>query len=387
MSKLSKKNTPKVSNTKQKISFNDHAYNELQPIRDRTESENKPLHFKPLRHESIDSYVSKILVDERYTIRDYESRFRVPKCTYITKEILAHVYICTCSVDKLFIICSGCKDVCHSGEGHKLYEIENSSLNLTCNCGEYSHPIKQANNVLIKSQCINSKLLDFTDQRLFVKTESSNFTCGFCYLSGLLPNTKITNLNFDSAEDSYERYYCILEEELIKCTCKDSTPLPIQALLTYTKLVYALKEGNSFIKLFMLENNINLLKKSADVLNVFENVFNDIKTFSENINKKDDIGDLLFTEDNDLLRVYTSIFSILASEQSFSYINVVDIFTEISLEDKIKIIKYLLDAFSTKNLDDEEDEDETTTEKKLTQTVKEVINEYFFYCISILCLY
>ena len=376
MSKISHKNTPKASNNKQLLLMNENLYNELLPKTDKAESENRP--FRSARNGSVDSYISKILVDQKYVIKEYSKRFKVPHCTYITKEILPEIYICTCSLDKLFIICSKCKDVCHSDEGHYLYKIDNSNLNLTCNCGEYNHPIRQANNVSIESQCINSKLLDYTDQRLFIKTDESDYTCGFCYLSGLLPNTNIIDFNFDTAEDTYERYNCILEQEEIKCSCKNSIPLPIQALLTFTKLVYGLKEGNSFIKLFLLENNINLIKKSHDVLNVFENVFNDIKNFSEDINKKDN-GELVFTEDNDLLKVYTSVFSILASEQNFSYIKVEDIFAEITLDDKIKIIKYLLDAFSIKNLDEEEDEeDEAKTEKKLTQTVKEVINEYFF---------
>ena len=123
MSKISHKNTPKASNNKQLLLMNENFYNELLPKTDKAESENRP--FRSARNGSVDSYISKILVDHKYVIKEYSMRFKVPHCTYITKEILPEIYICTCSLDKLFIICSRCKDVCHSDEDRTSYSSNN----------------------------------------------------------------------------------------------------------------------------------------------------------------------------------------------------------------------------------------------------------------------
>ena len=105
---------------------------------------------------------AKRSTEKKYEIHSYAEKFKVPSCTYITKNILPIVYICNCSFQSLVIICENCRETCHSG--HTLYEIDNSKLNLTCNCGEENHEVEQDEGGLVnlEKKCLISSLNDFS---------------------------------------------------------------------------------------------------------------------------------------------------------------------------------------------------------------------------------
>lgn len=369
---------------------------------------------------------SKRLIDNKFKIKSYSEKFKIPKCTYITKEILPKVYICKCSYENLFIICESCKECCH--KGHLLYEIDNSKLHLTCNCGEEDHEEREDDKEELQKGCLISSLFEFTTPRMFVLSKSSvvdsnssnnnkDTVCGYCYMSNLLPNTKFKNFEYfksNKEDDNYTKYFVSFSDikdrnqltsdnrdQLSRdedtdayivnmpkrksiiprntrhnCYSNLSDPIPLKAFLNYFNSVCSLKEGNSFANLYFLEHNINLFAKSSQLKSVFNDVFKDIRTYSENPDNNKDIG---FVEDADLLRLFTSLFSILASESWFQQVVVDDFFKEFDITQKIKIIKHRLEVFASKNFDDEENENEKNSETiRSNYFLIEIVNDYFF---------
>ena len=327
-------------------------------------------------------------------LKAYNQVFKVSNCTYITKAINPKVYVCNCSIKELFIICEECTLKCHAG--HQLIPIDNTKLNFTCNCGEERHPEKPEEGdelVNLSSKCIISSLFTYATPRMFFKQRSrtdissSGVTeivgkylteasikgqqiCGFCFVSNVSETKNFSDYDFtyeDENEEYFERKYCDLSENITTCNCKVSLPIPIKALLTYYESIFALKNGKFFSRLIFCEHNINLLTVTKELFSVYSELLGDIKNFYECL-KKDE--KTFFVEDQDLLRVYVSMFSILSHENSFSYIRVIDIFSFLNLDAKIKIIKMKVDQFSSRNFnqDLEKNKEENSANNQYTKT-------------------
>lgn len=322
----------------------------------------------------------------RDLLKPYEEKYKVPNCTYITKSILPYVYVCNCSLESLFIICGICKETCHSG--HNLVKIDNSKLNLTCNCGEENHSIDEnIKLVQLESKCLLNDLYKNTVPRLFYKLKNSinsDIICNYCYINSI-ESVNPSNYDFTveyELEKNYDKIYSTLENSFnlnskFTCNCETSIPIPIKAFMNYYDSVYALKTGKYFSRLYFLEHNINLLTISENLFTVFNDVFKDIKNYSNNINEDNEEGTFL-VEDQDLLKIYGSVFSILSQEKSFNYIQVIDVFNFLSLDEKIKIIKIKIDRFSLRSFDidvvDKDKENETIVQDEY---LKNNIDNYY----------
>ena len=331
------------------------------------------------RKKTVFNYSNITIKPINYEIQSYNQRYKVAECTYITKVINPIVYICNCSLEKLFIVCEKCKISCH--ENHVLFAIDNQNFNFTCNCGEERHPSQEYNPIELEKNCLLSSIFNLTSPRLSV-FKNELIICGFCYIMDLVSSTN--DYSFHEDKDSHIKKYYILEDEPsdYKCQCEKSVSLPIQGLMTYSKLTFELKKDNLFMRHFLLENNINLLTKSNEIFSVYKDVFKDFKNFAEVIAIDPYNLEVFLVEDKDLLRSYISIFSILAVEKGFQYVSIIDIFSFLSFEQRFNIIKNKLDSFSFKELDNKIDEEYKLIRKanpsKMSQTALETINEYFF---------
>jgi hypothetical protein len=178
--------------------------------------------------------------------------------------------------------------------------------------------------------------------------------CGYCFIFNFSQNPNFSEYDFtlkDPKEESYQKYYSTQDDNICNCDCKLSqSTIPIQAFLLYYQSIHALKEGKQFVRLYFLENNINLLTVSKKIFSVFAAIFKDIGNYAEGL-LEDSQGDQFMVEDQDLLKTYCSIFSIMTREQSFQYLRILDVFDFLNLDDKVRIMKAKIDQFSLKNFD------------------------------------
>ena len=66
--------------------------------------------------------------------------------------------------------------------------------------------------------------------------------------------------------------------------------------MTYYESIYALKNEKYFAKLYLLENNINLIKKTDKLFSIFKDVLNDIHNYYKSLNE-DGGEETFFVED------------------------------------------------------------------------------------------
>jgi hypothetical protein len=295
------------------------------------------------------------------------------------------------------VICNECDKNCMINiiNNEKNYEfikceIENELMDFTCKCGKDSHKLvikfsKDKNSDLFfPKQCFCS-LTECKSFKRIKKSETKN-------------KIKLNEINdFNNVEtiaDSKEKengsnicLYCDIFEDDVNIGEIVQEPLSCnvdrseyKTYLKYFDSVNSIKKKIDNFDNNLLENNINLIIKNGLLNNMLKDCFNDI------------LKNKSFKKDTSLLRTFTSLFCILQSEKNFKFIEVINIFEEISKKNKdennkeIKytelykeIIKESENNFSKKNL--------SSIKSKDSSILIEIVNEYHFITYNFYCIF